>query len=655
MAWYDSYFTADYWAYADAEYTPERTEAEVAYLAGLLAGASRVLDLGCGTGRHAVALARRGFRVTGVDASAYALRRAAQAAAGAGVRLELHQADLLGSSAWGVPSADAAICVQAFGWGSDTDQLRMLRTVRRLLPGDGLFVLDHSSILAITRMYQPSAQAQIGGASFTFSREYDPLTGRSGGQVQVTRPDGSEAVLPDNVRLYTPAEVGALLTRAGFDVTRTDADFQAGAPVTIATRYVQFVATPARRITSALEGHRAQAPPGAIDLRSAPDEAYFSQPAVTAAWARLSSDPLGLPTLARRYDLADPYGGIRSAPVLAANLAWSLSPYRVTAGAGVTGLLHSLARLADGGTILTDPSGHPQLAEAAAAVSSQVAVAPLSDPAAAATAVATFRPLVTVLDRPALTGRHWTLPMIAELARTTAQAGGVLVVDESCACYLPPGASAAPLTDTSPGLIVLRGISKGYCCGGLRIGFAVASPDLAAAVRAVLPPLAASALSLSVALELLTQPDPLAPLRARIAKVKPVIQAAARRAGLPLTETDQHVPWLALLADPATKATLTRCGLVAKEVPVLPATAAPAAPSASSAPAVPSASSVLSVLSASSVLSVPSASSVLSVPSVPSVPSAPQPGLLRMSLPLSAQRLAAVTAALSRAANLVAP
>ena len=47
------------------------TEDEVAFLVealGLRAGQT-VLDVGCGPGRHALALARRGFRVTGVDAS----------------------------------------------------------------------------------------------------------------------------------------------------------------------------------------------------------------------------------------------------------------------------------------------------------------------------------------------------------------------------------------------------------------------------------------------------------------------------------------------------------------------------------------------------------------------------------------------------------
>jgi hypothetical protein len=35
--WYEQYFTADYWSYADAEYTAERTQAEISYLAQTLA------------------------------------------------------------------------------------------------------------------------------------------------------------------------------------------------------------------------------------------------------------------------------------------------------------------------------------------------------------------------------------------------------------------------------------------------------------------------------------------------------------------------------------------------------------------------------------------------------------------------------------------
>ncbi len=575
MSWYEDYFTADYWLYADAEYTAERTEAEVGYLAEVLrelAPGRRVLDLGCGTGRHAVGLAGLGFEVTGADMSGYALERARLAAANAGVELGLRRADLLRGTGWELPQVDAVICVQAFGWGEDSDQLALLRRVRRLLVPGGLLVLDHSSLLAIARMYSAHDEARIGAAKVTFSRSYDPVSGRSGGEVRVDRPGGGPAVLPDNVRLYTPVEVAGLLARSGFEVVRADADFRAGRPVTIDTRYVQFLATPSAGVESALAGHLDPAGADGVDLRWAPDEAEFTRRNLAIAWARLSADPVHTPDRARRYDLRDPYGGERAAPVLARQLGWPAgtapAAARVSAGAGVTGLLHGLARLADGGIVLISPYGHPQLAEAAAAAGGQVAVADLPDLATARAAIATIRPAVTVLDRPGLAGACWPASAVAELAASAFEAGGVLIVDESYGCYLPAGASAATLTQSAAGLVVLRGVSKGYCCGGLRVGFAIASEGIAAQVRAVLAPLACSALAFDLALELLSQPDPFGPLRARVAEVKPGTQAAIRRAGLEMIGTDDHVPWIALRDDAATRSVLARCGLIAKPVPL---------------------------------------------------------------------------------------
>ena len=58
-------------------------------------GHGRVLDVGCGTGVHAVYLAQLGFSVVGVDFMAAALELARQRASAAGVELELVECDAL--------------------------------------------------------------------------------------------------------------------------------------------------------------------------------------------------------------------------------------------------------------------------------------------------------------------------------------------------------------------------------------------------------------------------------------------------------------------------------------------------------------------------------------------------------------------------------
>ena len=55
---------------------------------------TRILDLACGTGKHAVELAGMGYSVTGLDIDPEILAIAAQAAAERGLTLETVQADM---------------------------------------------------------------------------------------------------------------------------------------------------------------------------------------------------------------------------------------------------------------------------------------------------------------------------------------------------------------------------------------------------------------------------------------------------------------------------------------------------------------------------------------------------------------------------------
>jgi predicted TPR repeat methyltransferase len=79
--WYEELFE-DYAETYDRQPFTSGTLAEVDFIEREIGddGSARILDIGCGTGRHAIELARRGYDVTGVDLSASQLRRAREKA-----------------------------------------------------------------------------------------------------------------------------------------------------------------------------------------------------------------------------------------------------------------------------------------------------------------------------------------------------------------------------------------------------------------------------------------------------------------------------------------------------------------------------------------------------------------------------------------------
>jgi SAM-dependent methyltransferase len=106
-------------------------------------GAGRkALDLACGPGRHAVALASRGFAVTGVDRSDFLLGHARERASRAGQNVEWVREDM---RAFVRPSTyDLAISLfTSFGFfRDDGDNAKVLENVAASLKPGGAFVLD---------------------------------------------------------------------------------------------------------------------------------------------------------------------------------------------------------------------------------------------------------------------------------------------------------------------------------------------------------------------------------------------------------------------------------------------------------------------------------------------------------------------------------
>jgi SAM-dependent methyltransferase len=182
------------------------TEQEVDFVVdalGLRPG-MRVLDVGCGPGRHAIALADRGITVHGVDLSPDFVALAEDAGADLPVTFEvLDVRDLAFTDEF-----DAAICLCQGGFGllgGTDDEAVIGRIARAVRPGGGIAVSAFSSYFALHWI--------VAGD------EFDPATGVNH-EVATLRNEAGEEVTADLwTTCFTARELSLLARTAGLEVT----------------------------------------------------------------------------------------------------------------------------------------------------------------------------------------------------------------------------------------------------------------------------------------------------------------------------------------------------------------------------------------------------------------------------------------------------
>ncbi|MFI5054321.1 MAG: class I SAM-dependent methyltransferase [Acidimicrobiia bacterium] len=108
----------------------------------------RVLDLGCGTGQAAIALAHHGAIVIGLDASAGQLARAREIADREEVKVEWRKGDLADLAFLRAESIDIAF--SAFAVAEVDDISRLFRQVQRVLKPGSPFVFSYEHPMALS-------------------------------------------------------------------------------------------------------------------------------------------------------------------------------------------------------------------------------------------------------------------------------------------------------------------------------------------------------------------------------------------------------------------------------------------------------------------------------------------------------------------------
>ncbi|MFA5039293.1 MAG: class I SAM-dependent methyltransferase [Candidatus Omnitrophota bacterium] len=179
----------------------------------------KIIDIGCGTGRHAIELTKRGYEVTGVDLSESQLARAREKAGEAGMAIDFQKQDARALPFSGEFDLAIMLCEGGFSL-METDEMNfeILKEATKALKSkgklifttlNGLFPLFHS----VNEFYK---SAQKEGQSQCTDCSFDLMTFRDHNTVVFEDDSGNKRELKCNERYYVPSEITWLLKTLGY-------------------------------------------------------------------------------------------------------------------------------------------------------------------------------------------------------------------------------------------------------------------------------------------------------------------------------------------------------------------------------------------------------------------------------------------------------
>lgn len=182
--------------------------------------AASIIDIGCGTGRHALELARRGYSVVGIDLSQSLLHKAREKAANKGLNISFLHYD-----ARQLPFSEefhVAIMLCEGGFPlMETDDMNfeILKRVTRSLKSNGKFIFTTLNglfpLFHSVEAFLSSGTTEEGKATY-HSNQFDLMTFRDYKIVEVEDDSGNKKVLHSNERYYVPSEITWLLRSLGY-------------------------------------------------------------------------------------------------------------------------------------------------------------------------------------------------------------------------------------------------------------------------------------------------------------------------------------------------------------------------------------------------------------------------------------------------------
>jgi SAM-dependent methyltransferase len=180
----------------------------------------RILDIGCGTGRHAIELTKRGYtNVVGVDLSKSQIARAKEKGVAERLKIDFRVADARNLPF--DPEFDLVIMLCEGGFPlMETDEMNfeILQNARDSLAAGGklIFTTLNGLFPIFNSVREFLNREKEEGSAFLANLKFNLMTFRETAVITAVDDDGNEKTLQTSERWYTPVEIAWLLKTLGF-------------------------------------------------------------------------------------------------------------------------------------------------------------------------------------------------------------------------------------------------------------------------------------------------------------------------------------------------------------------------------------------------------------------------------------------------------
>lgn len=180
----------------------------------------KILDVGCGTGRHAIELTKRGYSVTGIDLSEAQLAKAREKAESQGFSIDFQQHDARDLPFTNEFDVALMLCEGGFPL-METDEMNfnILQNVTKALKNKGIFIFTTlNGLFALFHSVEnffDTTTTDEGNAIYS-NNTFNLMTFRDHNTTEFVDDAGNKKTLDCNERYYVPSEITWLLKSLGY-------------------------------------------------------------------------------------------------------------------------------------------------------------------------------------------------------------------------------------------------------------------------------------------------------------------------------------------------------------------------------------------------------------------------------------------------------